>query len=121
MPAILHPVNQGATVTITGTIQDSAGVAIPLTSLTTATLTLYDRQTRAIINSRNAQDILNTNGTTIHATSGLLTCILDPSDNTCTGAKAKEIHVALFRFTYNVGAKAGITEVFLEVAKVPWL
>lgn len=61
----------------TTTIVDKAGVAIASTNLATLTLTLLDLETTPpdIVNSRNAQDIKNTNGGTI-TTSGVLTLTL---------------------------------------------
>ena len=120
MAEIGHEVLQGVSCRITATIKDAAEVVIPLSSIDACTLTLYDQATRAIINSRQAQDVLNANGTTIHATSGLLTCDLNAADNVFVGEKAKERHVALFKFTYST-TKTGIAQVFLDVVRVPWI
>ena len=131
---------EGTTAQITGIIQDETGAGIAAASLTTLKLTLYDLATDAIINSRTAQDVKNTNGGSVDA-SGNLTMVLTPADNVILGSastskalgdlmaargsqplplggKARsqvETHVALFEFTYSSGTKAGKTEVFLDV------
>ncbi len=65
------------------TLLDELGAAVALTAITTATLTLYarDEQAQPIINSVDDVNIKNTGRGTIHATSGLLTLVLDPADN----------------------------------------
>lgn len=69
-----------ANVTITGTFQDEYGEAVPLASLATVTVTLYDAATRTIINNRNAQDVKNTNGGTV-AADGSFELTLSADDN----------------------------------------
>lgn len=81
--------NELSSLTITATIVDSTQTAVPLSDISSATITLYDLETYqptgspivGIINNRDAQDILNTNNVTIHATSGLLTWAVQPDDN----------------------------------------
>lgn len=100
----------------TAVLTDEEGVAIDGTILTTMVLTLYNLDSDlTIINSRNDQDVLNTNGVTIDA-SGNLTWTISPADNAIVNsAAAAERHVALFEYTWSLGAKAGKHEVILVV------
>ena len=99
----------------TATVEDEAGVAIPGTSLTTLVLTLYSLHTGTVINSRNAQNVLNANNVTVDA-NGLLTWTMQPADNQILdNALTSERHTALFEFTYSSGAKSGKHEVVFVV------
>lgn len=106
------------------TLKDEAGSVIALSDLTTITATIYseDSSTKAVINSRNAQDIKNANGGTFHATSGLLTLDLSEADNqVLDSALPRERHIVQLDFTYNGGAKTGrhrVRLVTLNLAKV---
>jgi len=97
--------NEASSKTVTFTIQNQDGTAVPLAELVAATLTLYDLETYVpngspvvgIINSRDDQDVLNANDVTIHATSGLLTWVMAPEDNVIVTAKRQmERHRAEF-------------------------
>ena len=95
---------EGTSMIYTATLQDASGTALPLASIDSLTLTLYDKATGTIINSRNAQDVLNTNQVTVHATSGLLTWTALPADMAIVGtptAGVLETHVALFECVYS--------------------
>lgn len=100
-------VNEGNVAVIGGTLLDEAGDAIAAASLSAFTLTLYDRATDTIINSRNAQSVLNTNGGTLHATSGAFTLTLSSDDNpilsTSLAAGRTETHIALLEATWSGG------------------
>jgi hypothetical protein len=103
----------------TATLQDEAETPIPVGQLTTLTLTLYDATTGTILNSRNAQNILNTNNVTVHATNGLLTWTVQPADLAMvTTNMAQELHIALFSWTWASGTKVGYHEVRFLVANL---
>ena len=94
---------------------DQAGVNLTLAQVTTLTLTLYDKRSGAIINSRTASNILNANGGTV-SSSALLTLVLAVADNVkLTQGVAREEHVALIEYTWAAGAKAGKKEVTYSV------
>lgn len=99
-------------------VQDEDGVAIPGASLSTLTLTLYDQASRQIINGRSAVSVLNANGGTVDS-SGNFEMVFDPEDNAFVGTGDQETHVALFRYTYDSGAKAGQQRVFFTVGNEP--
>jgi len=107
LTVITSEVGEKTTCRIGGTITDHAGAAIPAASLATLTLTLYHRQSGTILNSRNAVNVLNTNGGTV-TSGGVLTMVLDPADNALEfQAGSRETHVAAFDWTYNSGAATG--------------
>jgi len=122
MPS-LHPREQltkifaeAKTAEITATITKKDGVTpVPLASLVTVTLTLFVEKSGAIINSRNAVDIKNANGGTVHATSGLLTLLLSPLDMAVllTGQRF-ETHIALIEWTYDT-VEAGGQEIAFTI------
>lgn len=100
--------SEGESKDVAFTLTDTAGVAIPLSSLVTARLTLYDVETfeagvsptTHIINGRELQDILNTNNVVIHSTSGLVTWTMQAADNPIvTERRQVERHRAVFQFT----------------------
>ena len=115
-------VREGCTAKYTATIKDESGAALAAAALHTLTLTLYDQTSETILNSRNRQDVLNTNNVAIDA-SGVLTWTMQPADNAVLDATQKvERHVALFEWTWDSGAKAGKYEVKIDVEnlkKVP--
>lgn len=102
----------------TATLVDETGTAVQAGSLTTLTLTLYNRDSTAkeILNSVTQVNILNTGRGTVHATSGLLTLVLEPADNQIVdGTQDQEWHRALIEGTYAVGVKAFKFEVDFPV------
>ena len=111
----------------TATITDADGNALPLADLGTITLTLYDVGSDAIINSRDKQNVKNTNDVTIAATGGLLTWLLQDVDNpivagTTTLIQTRQHHRALFEYTYSGDGSPGKHEFniyVLNLGKVP--
>jgi hypothetical protein len=94
---------------ITAIIKDEAGVGIPATSINSLLLTLYnldDAPTHTILNSRNAQNVLNTSNVVLDE-SGNLTWSTVPDDTAIVGTESNEKHRAVFEWTYNGGVKNG--------------
>lgn len=114
-------VREKCTAVYTATIKDENGVALASASLTTLTLTLYDQASGTIINSRDAQDILNTHNVTVSAL-GVLVWTMQPADNAIVGTSVaagyRERHVALFQWTWSAGTKAGKYEVLIDVEQL---
>lgn len=100
---------EAKTAEITATITKKDGVTpVPLVSLVDVTLTLFVEKGGAIINSRDAVDIKNANGGTIHATSGLLTLLLSPLDMAVLlTAQRFETHIALIEWKYDTVEEGG--------------
>ena len=113
--------DEGTLAKYTATITDEAETAIALSAMTTLTLTLYDAETGTVINSRNDQDVLNTNNVTV-SSAGLLTWLIQPADNAIVGTRRRagqyEKHVALFEYTWSSGSKASEHEVTLEIRQL---
>jgi hypothetical protein len=101
---------------LTCTIKDETDVVIPLDQITTLTLTLYNQESRTIINTRENQNVLNLANVTYHATSGLLTWLLQPADTAIENvAKSIEVRVALFQWTFAAGNKHGKHEIVFKI------
>src|SRR5262245_10271429 len=98
-------VNEKTTALYTATLKDELDAGIPVDSLATITLTLYDRATGTIINSRDHVDAKNLNGVAIDS-SGNLAWTMAPADNAIVGSYELEEHIALFEWTFASG-KAG--------------
>jgi len=102
-------------------IQDEDDVGIPAAELQSLTLTLFDRRTGQILNSRDGVDILNANGGTVDgAGNGELK--LTPADNVIfTAGRVEEDHVALVEWE-DANGQVGRHVILLRVenlAKVP--
>ena len=118
----LGRVREKSTGRYTATLTDELGVVIPLSSMTTLKLSLYDVRTGTALNSRTLQDVLNANNVTYHATSGLLTWSVQPADHAIVSARTDltvERHRAVFDFTWNSGAKRDWHAVEFEVEADP--
>ena len=105
----------------TANLTDEAESALALSSLHAITLTLYDKESGTIINSRSDQDVKNTNNVTI-TSGGVLTWSVQPADNPIVGTNIRvgghETHVALFEYTWASGAAAGKHELEIEVRQL---
>lgn len=90
-------------VSLTATHGDG-GSAILLSEISAATFTLKDQESGGVINSRSAQNVLNTNNWTVHATSGLITWNIQPADTTLVDdALEQETHRGEFILTLTDG------------------
>lgn len=99
--------DEGDTPDLTVTLLDRDGVAIPLADILTLKLTQWISQPRGQpglkINNRNSQNVLNTQGVTVHATSGLVTWQLSASDTAFQSKDElvlEEVHNFSFALTY---------------------
>lgn len=124
-PTRLSTAPERVTAEITTTVTNQAGTGIPGSSLTTLTLTLYDKKTGEVINSVSGTDILNTGRGSIDE-SGVLTLTLEPEDMPVVDSDLKagniEHHVALIVWTWDSGDKRGHDELIIPVRnslKVP--
>lgn len=113
------PYPEKTTRVLTATVKDENGTAIPGTSLTTMTYTLYDEDTRTasgagIINSRTGIDCKAS-----VSAAGLLTLELTPTDMAIqTTTKDQERHRLLLEWTYSSGSRRGSYEAVLVVSNV---
>lgn len=109
------PIPEKASAWYTATLKDRVGTAIPAASLSTLTLTFYDLAVPAtFINSRNQQNVLNTNNVTLDS-SGNLVWTLQVADTTLgSQSNVMEYRVALFEW-YGASVGYGKHEVLLAV------
>jgi hypothetical protein len=115
-------VEEETTVQYTATIKDEDDAAISLSSLTSLTLTIYDKATSQIVNSRNAADVKNANGGAVSA-GGELVMTFTPDDmqliNDDRPEGDEEVHCCLFRYTWDSGNKKGTHRLYLRVIANP--
>lgn len=113
-------VRENATSVYQATIVDEDEVAIPANDLDALTLTLYDKGTGTIINSRDGQDVLNANNVTVSA-QGVLVWTMQPEDNPIVTPSevthGLEAHIALFEWTWDT-TKKGNYEVQIDVLQI---
>lgn len=103
---LLDAVLEGSTPTISGTLTNKAGIAIPLADLLTLKLTLYSMSDSSfpIINGRDAQDVKNTNRVIVDANGGLAWNLDSVDSSILNTALGQETHRAIFAWTYNEGS-----------------
>lgn len=79
-----------------GKLIDEKQAPVPAATLTSLTLSLYDRITGTYINSRNLQNVLNANNVTVDTT-GNIVWQIQPGDNIILDdSLLTETHIALF-------------------------
>ena len=115
-------VQSGESCDVVVTFHDNAGTAIAKASLLTLTATLYEESTADVINTRNAQSVLDANDGTV-ASNGTLTLRLGPSDAVIVGTVDvgdTERHVLRLTWTWNdgVAVRTGVDEWVLLVEKM---
>lgn len=113
-------INERTTARYTALAVDETEEPIPASSLSTLTLTLYDKASGEIINGRQAQDALNANGVSVDE-SGNVEWIITPDDTPVVGTPRPglvETHIALFEWTWAGGTKAGKHELELLVKQI---
>lgn len=106
-----YSTDEKSTVVYTATLKDENDLAISSADVSSLTLSLYslDDPTRAVINSRSAQSILNINGGTLTVL-GALTIVLSSLDNVMVDqTRDFERHQAEIRWVYNAGGRTGST------------
>lgn len=90
-------------------VVDEAGAGIDGAQLNSLTLTYYDLVTGAILNGRDAQNVLNTNNVTLTTGAGPVTTVtwdIRPEDTVLyDGRRETEIHLALFQWAWAASTK----------------
>lgn len=112
-----HDVNERTSARYSVPLTDQAGAAV--TALTGLTLSLIDVETEAVINSRDAQNVLNEHNVTF--VTGTVTWAIQPADNvivTTSPSKTYELHKAIFTATWAGGGQA-VWEVEIRVKNIP--
>lgn len=122
---VITPVPEGSSFYYTGTLVQGNGQPIPNGSLVTLKLTINDESTGAIVNGRNATNVLNLNGVTVNLATGVLVWTPDPLDNPIVNKNPNlddgklERHVAILAWTWTDGARtlASQRKIFIDVEK----
>ena len=100
------------------TLLDEDDAAIAAASIDSITLTLIETRSGDVVNSRSAQSVLNANGGTMHATSGLFRWEWEPEDTAILGSTPNsdiERHLATITVTWDSGTKQQHREVLLRI------
>lgn len=115
---IQEPVNEKSTPVYKTVLKDENKSAIASGDLTSLTLTLYNEDDDAIINNRNAQDVLNANNVTVDS-SGNLEWKIQTADTAIQGSgigtNEIENHIALFHYKWDSGNQEDYHEVVLPI------
>lgn len=112
-------INERSSFRYAGKIVDEAGNPIPGSELSTLTLTLFNAADKAIINSRDDQNVLNANAVTLNE-SGELQWSAASADNPIVGDVGlglTEKHLAQFEWTWG-GGKRGSHILTLHVVQL---
>lgn len=108
-------VNQDNSGKYVAKLVDENGDALSYEVLDTLQLTLYDSKTEDIINSRDEQNVLNTNDVTLDC-EGNLVWVWTPEDMPKILTKPDpEVHIALWRAVWNSGESQILHEVKFRV------
>jgi hypothetical protein len=104
---------------VTFTLLDENDSAVTLADMGSITMTLIESNGGTTVNSRSAQNVLNTNNCTFHNTSGLFTWNVQIADtdivNTSTPIRHREPHLATITFLWSSGTKQKQHEILLNV------
>ncbi len=116
-------IKEKETLKLAFSIINEDGTPVALVDLLSLTATVWNKDSGAIINSRSAVSIKNTNGGVYDATSGIGYWLMVPADATVQSTvpyEAEELHVVLFQYTYNV-SRRGSQEFYVYVERVRFL
>ena len=111
----VYPIKEQETGVFSFTIRDEDGVVIPASQLTAVLFTVYVPTSGAIVNTRNAQNVLNQNNVTI-SEAGVVAWTQQIADVTILDDTLEmETHRCLFLFTWQGGARSKPYEVDFEL------
>jgi hypothetical protein len=108
-------------------VVDESDEGVDAAQITTMVLTYYDLVSGAMINSRDGQNVLNTNNVTLTTTIGpplvtTVTWLLQPEDTVLVDMRRElEQHVALFQWTWDSGTRAAAHEVQFPIEQVTYV
>lgn len=109
---------EGVSAEITWAFTDADGDAVVNPAIETATLTLYDQNSLAIINLRDAQDILGPDKTGLNnvaIVNGVATWYVQPEDNIIVSGPGIEVHTALLQWSWDPDDGQGIRQGKFEI------
>jgi len=126
IPLLSTTLLEATTGLLTFLLVDSVGEGVPVSMLTTLTLTYYDVISGTIVNSRNAQNVLNANDVSVTtAGSPAVTTIewqIQPADTAMVDPElALEYRVAQFRWTWDSGTRHDAFQVQFAVENMAFV
>ena len=108
-------VKENASALYSGQLTDLNGDNLQLSDIATLTLTLTKDSSGEVINSRNAQNILNANNVVVDS-AGYMTWTIQPADNEVLDDALKfEVHDAVFTWTWGTPVNTKRHELKIEV------
>jgi len=111
----IFEVPERSTPTYRSVLVDDLGEVVQGALLNTLTLTVLQEYTLAVVNSRNAQNVLNLNDVAVDVDGNLVWSMNILDTVILNNALRKEMHRALFTWTFNSGTKAGNKEVIIMI------
>jgi hypothetical protein len=116
-------IKERTTGTVSFTLKNEADVAISLSAILTAAVTMKDVASDTVVNGWDERDILNANGVTIDA-NGTVTWPLEQLDTALVvPTSTNEIRRVLVDFTYTAGAltKRHYDDFEILIEAEPWV
>lgn len=121
-------VNKHSSRTVGFILKDNDGVVVPLSAISSATLTYYDQQTyepnsspaKGIINGRDGQNVLNTNDVDIDATSGQVEWDVQGGEggDATNATPRRQVERKIAKFTFVVGGAELVQDCELIVRNI---
>lgn len=120
-------INEKNTSLFTTTLENADGDAIPKSDITAFAVTLFDKNSGDILNSRDAVDLYTKDWAgssgmvaTVHATSGVCTITLSGTDNAIKNTSgADEVHVLFIEITTTAATlKSEVEFMVMNLTKV---
>jgi hypothetical protein len=104
-PDLIVDTRQGQSYLLKGKLKDETGNTVPGSIIQSLTLTLRDRDSGDIINTRHDQNCLQLNGVTV-AEDGTFRWLVSAADNAVLHVtRGVEVHLATFTITWSLGDK----------------
>jgi hypothetical protein len=109
LETLTESILEKTTPTISAYLADEDDAAISKSSVLTLKLTLYNKTTKVIINSRADLDALDANGVTVTEDSNgtLVEWEMEVDDTAVLGTRGEEEHRAVFEWTWGSPVKTG--------------
>ena len=117
MSVYLGTINESTTGRYTATMYDETGTVIDGTAMSALTLTLYDKRSGTVVNSRINQDVFGVNGVAVTNVGGL-TWTIAKEDTAMVGTGQIERHVGVFIGTWAAGVKRFVHEIEMDVINI---
>lgn len=112
---------EGDTPQISFQLVDSTNTGIPLGSINTVLLTVYEKNSQSIVNSKTDINVKNANNGTIDS-NGNVVYTMETGDTAIVGPRTREesveVHVFQFKFNYNTDRYL-TQEIYIAIRNLP--